>query len=72
MLKSTHIKKLGFLLISIIFLSCGSDDGCTCKGKFLGPEGVVYGEIVDCYSGEPYLSQEINEGNPTTFLGCED
>lgn len=72
MLKIADIKKLGFLLIIMLFLGCNSDDNCTCKGKFLGQEGVFYGEIVNCDNGEPVISQEINSGNPTTFLGCED
>jgi len=72
MFKIKNIKKLGFLLAATVLLGCGSDDNCNCRGKFLGNEGVFYGDVVNCSDGEPVLSQQASEGNNLTYLGCDD
>lgn len=72
MFNTKSLKKVGFLLITTVILSCNSDDKCTCRGEFLGPEGVFYGDVVDCNSGEPVTSEQASQGNPVSYIGCED
>ncbi|WP_313115348.1 hypothetical protein [Aequorivita sediminis] len=72
MFKIKIIKKFGFLLVATVLLSCNSDEDCNCRGKFLGNEGVFYGDVVRCSDGEPVLSQQASEGNNVTYLGCDD
>ena len=67
------MKKISILLILIILTACEkeSDNDCKCKGKFghVAKTGAFYGYGVDCYTGEPALSQqEIG----TYFMGCVD
>ena len=67
------MKKL-LILLTLLLISCSQKD-CLCTGKFVpenGSQFPFYIENVNCETGNPYLKERNETGNPVTYLGCKD
>ncbi len=66
-------------LIPLLLLACSSEDemtDCICRGEFqmisdAGTAETFFADGVECETGEPVLSHQLEMNNPVRYLGCD-
>ena len=68
------------LIISFLLVACSNDDenhACSCRGEFqlmsdIGTAETFFADGVECETGEPILSHQMDMGTPAMYLGCDE